>query len=82
MKKNEPKKYDCSDIEKKVQLYLDNGLSETDFHSFEDHLSYCLPCDKKVEFEKKLKELVKLKASEKTFPLSLTEDLKKIIQGH
>ena len=80
-KKSNPKKYDCSDIEKKVQLYLDNRLSENDYLSFEDHLSYCLPCDKKIEFEKKLKELVKIRASEKTFPVSLTDDLKKIIHG-
>ena len=80
MKKTEPKKYDCAEVEKRVQAYLDNYLSDEEILKIEDHLSYCLPCDKKVEFELKLKELIKQKASENDYPKILEEELKKIIK--
>ena len=79
MKKTKQKKYNCADIEKKVQLFLDDRLPENEYTAFEDHLSYCLPCDKKVEFEKKFKELVRIKASEKSYPTKLSEELKKML---
>ena len=81
MKKNDLDKFNCKDVEKNVQAYLDNKLSENEVLLLEDHLSYCLPCDKKIEFEKKLKELVKIKASEKSYPNKLESELKKIIRG-
>jgi len=81
MKKHDQDKFDCKDVEKNVQAYLDNRLSEREVLLLEDHLSYCLPCDKKIEFEKKLKEFIKLKSSEKSFPAKLGLDLKKIIRG-
>jgi anti-sigma factor (TIGR02949 family) len=81
MKKTEPKKYDCAKVEKLVQAYLDDHLSDEEILKIEDHLSYCLPCDKKVEFEIKLKELIKHKASEKDYPKNLEEELKKIVEN-
>lgn len=81
MKKTSKKKFDCADVEKKVQAFLDNQLSPEEFSLVEDHLSYCLPCDKKVEFEKKLKEIIKLKAAEKDYPKKLEKELKKIIRS-
>ena len=74
-----PPKYDCADIEKHVHAYIDDKLTRTEKVLFEEHLDYCLPCDKKIEFEKKLKEFVKLKVSEKDYPRKLDEELLKII---
>ena len=82
MKKTDKKKFDCKDIEKNVQAYLDDRLSEKEILKIEEHLSYCLPCDKKVEFEKRLKKLIKLRAAEKSYPKKLELELKKIIRGH
>jgi anti-sigma factor (TIGR02949 family) len=82
MKNNDKNKFDCEDIEKAVQAYMDNQLSEDELLAFEDHLGYCLPCDKKIEFELKLKEIVKHKAIESTYPKTLEEELKKIIKGN
>jgi len=81
MKKTDPKKYDCAEVEKRVQAYLDDHISDEEILKIEDHLSYCLPCDKKVEFEKRLKELIKHKATEKDYPITLQDELKKIIQN-
>ena len=79
MKKADQKKYDCAQVEKRVQAYLDNQVSE--LMMIEDHLSYCLPCDKKIEFEKRLKEIIKYKATENKYPKALEEELKKIIKS-
>jgi anti-sigma factor (TIGR02949 family) len=81
MKKTEPKKYDCAEIEKRVQAFLDNQVSDKELLMIEDHLSYCLPCDKKVEFERRLKEIIKHKAAENEYPKVLDEELKKIIKS-
>ena len=80
MKKTDAIKYDCAEVEKRVQAYLDDHLSDEEILKIEDHLSYCLPCDKKVEFEQRLKELIKHKASEKEYPKALEEELKKLIK--
>ena len=81
MKKNEKEKINCKDVEKDVQAYLDNRLSEKEVLLLEEHLTYCLPCDKKVEFERKLKEFIKKKATENSYPDKLELELKKIIRG-
>jgi mycothiol system anti-sigma-R factor len=81
MKKADQKKYDCTQVEKRVQAYLDNQVSDEELMMIEDHLSYCLPCDKKVEFEKRLKEIIKYKATESKYPKTLEEELKKIIRS-
>jgi len=75
----ENKKYDCGDIEKLVHQYLDNQLSNDEKFLFEEHLDNCLPCDKKIEFETKLKSIIKIKSTEKHYPIELANDLKKII---
>jgi anti-sigma factor (TIGR02949 family) len=82
MKKTKTKKFKCSDIEKSVQAYLDDKLSMKEKLLFEDHLSYCLPCDKKIEFEKKLKKIIKHRSSEKSYPKKLVVELKKIIHNN
>jgi len=58
------KKYNCSDIEQLAQRYIDNQLSKEERILFDEHLEYCLPCDKKIQFEFKLKEIVQSKARE------------------
>jgi len=74
-------KFDCKDIEKKFHAYLDGEMAQNDLALLEQHLAYCLPCDKKIEFEKKLRDVLKLKVHEKTIPGKLLADLKKIIQS-
>ena len=63
--KKKHKKYNCADIEKLAQQYLDNHLNEEEKKLFNEHLEYCLPCDKKIEFEQKLKSIIKKKLSKK-----------------
>jgi len=75
------KKYNCKDVEKKVQAFLDGRLAKEQVLHIEEHLDYCLPCDKKIEFEKKLRNLVKSKARENSHPSKLDLELKRIISA-
>jgi anti-sigma factor (TIGR02949 family) len=75
------KKYNCADIEKLAQQYLDNQLDENKKKLFNEHLEYCLPCDKKIEFEQKLKEIVHKKLSSKDNIDDLKKKLSKIISS-
>ena len=61
---NNTEKYNCGDIEQLAQQYLDNQLDDSEQKRFEEHLEYCLPCDKKIQFEVKLKEIVRSKGKE------------------
>jgi anti-sigma factor (TIGR02949 family) len=78
--KKENTKYNCAEIEKKVNAYIDNLLSDKEKTLFEEHLDYCLPCDKKMEFELKLKEFIKFKVREDEYPAKLDEELKSIVK--
>jgi len=78
----ENKKYNCSDVEKTVQKYLDNQLSDKEKVKFEEHLDNCLPCDKKIEFEVKLKSIMKIKSQEIDYPKELKQELKKIVTNN
>lgn len=72
-------KLNCADIEKFVQQYLDGMLNEEENKLFEEHLDYCLPCDKKIEFEKKLKDVVRLKLRRAVPPVQLEERIGKLL---
>lgn len=72
-------KYDCADIEKMAQQYVDGALNKEDACLFEEHLEYCLPCDKKMDFERKLKNLIRKKLNVSTNDSETSEKLKGIL---
>lgn len=77
----ENKRFKCQDVEKNFHRYLDDQLSTKEKGLFEEHLDNCLPCDKKIEFEVKLKSILKIKSKEKKYPKELEKELKKIISS-
>jgi len=79
-KEKKTENFDCTDVEKRVQQFLDGQLDDTETTLIYEHLDHCLPCDKKIEFEKKLKEFIRLKAQEKTYPQKLEEELKNLLK--
>ncbi len=75
-----PKKYNCADIEQLAQKYIDNQLDDHQRKLFDEHLEYCLPCDKKIQFEFKLREIVRNHAREH-YPADLINTkIKQILQ--
>jgi len=79
MKSSSKQHYDCADIEKLAQQYVDGQLNAQQNRLFEEHLEYCLPCDKKIQFEIKLKEIVRKKGKEALPPQEIKIKLKKIL---
>jgi mycothiol system anti-sigma-R factor len=79
MSMRKKRKFDCKDIENLLHAYLDNQLQDEERLLFEEHLDVCLPCDKKVEFEIKLKHFIQTRAQENSFPTSLEKDLLRVI---
>jgi hypothetical protein len=71
----------CSEIEKLAQKYIDGYLSVEENKLFEQHLDYCLPCDKKIEFEKKLRAIVRLKAKNNSLDIQSHEKFKRLISS-
>jgi len=78
--KKRAEKYDCADIERLAQRYVDGNLNDAETTLFEEHLEYCLPCDKKIEFEIKLKEIVRIKAKEEFKKEELDAKLRDFLQ--
>ncbi len=79
MKSQAKQHYDCADIEKFAQQYVDGQLNEQQNRLFEEHLDYCLPCDKKIQFELKLKEIVRIKGKDTLTQQDVTIKLKKLL---
>jgi anti-sigma factor (TIGR02949 family) len=78
--KNKKQKFDCAEVEKRVQQFIDGALNEEETVLIHEHLDFCLPCDKKIEFEKKLKDFIRTKAGEKSYPPALQTELKKFLK--
>jgi len=78
--KDNPKSYNCADIERLAQKYVDNLLNAEQRKLFDAHLEYCLPCEKKIQFESKLKEIVRTRGREHYSSDFLNSKIKSILQ--
>jgi anti-sigma factor (TIGR02949 family) len=76
----EQKKIDCEEAIRKMLEYLDNELEHQDHESLEEHLHSCRSCFSRMEFEKRLKEMVKTVTREKV-PEDLQERIRKITKS-
>ena len=55
---------DCKVVVKNLFEYLDKALDTIDCEELERHLELCRPCFDRVEFEKALRERLKVKTGE------------------
>lgn len=74
---NEPGNIDCEDAIRRLLEYLDNELEQGDHESLEAHLHTCRSCYSRMEFERRLKDMVKAVERENV-PQNLKERIKKI----
>jgi anti-sigma factor (TIGR02949 family) len=73
----DPKELECDEAIRMVLEYLDNELESHDHEALEAHIHKCRACYTRVEFEKRLKGMVK-EAPEISAPDSLKLKIKKI----
>jgi len=74
---NTPRKIDCDEAVRLLFAYLDNELANHDHAAMETHLHKCRACFTHVEFEKRLKGMVKDAASASA-PDELRQRIKKL----
>ena len=55
----EVKKLECEEAIRKLLEYLDHELAHTDHEAMQNHLHTCRSCYTRMEFEKRLKQMVK-----------------------
>ena len=77
MKKDDPRQLECDEAIKMVLEYLDNELETHDHDALEAHIHKCRACYTRVEFEKRLKGIVK-EAPSVAVPDSLKNKIKKL----
>lgn len=73
----EPRSIECDEAIRMVYEFLDNELQHHDHDALDAHIHKCRSCFTRVEFEKRLKGLVK-DAPQETAPNNLKLRIKKI----
>jgi mycothiol system anti-sigma-R factor len=59
------KEIECEEAIRLVLEYLDNELGQVDHRALENHIHKCRSCYSRVEFEKRLKGMVRESRAEK-----------------
>lgn len=72
-----PRKIDCDEAIRMLFEYLDNELGEQDHEAMEAHLHECRACFSRMEFDKRLKGMIKGKEIVNA-PNALRNRIKKI----
>jgi anti-sigma factor (TIGR02949 family) len=75
------KKIECDETIRMMLEYLDNELHHHDHDSMDEHLENCRSCYSRMEFEQRLKGMVK-DVKDKAAPVGLNDRIKKIIKDY
>jgi anti-sigma factor (TIGR02949 family) len=75
------KKIECEEAIRMMLEYLDSELHHHDHDSMEGHLESCRSCYSRMEFEKRLKNMVG-DVAPKAVPIGLGDRIKKIIKDY
>jgi mycothiol system anti-sigma-R factor len=78
---DEIKTIKCEEAIRMMLEYLDDELHSHDHDSMEEHLESCRSCYSRMEFEQRLKGMVKHVVTDKA-PVALNQRIKKIVKGY
>jgi len=76
---DETRKIDCDQAVKLLFQYLDNELERTNHAAMEKHLQSCRSCFSHMEFEKRLKNMIR-ESNADTAPDDLRARIKKLTE--
>ncbi|UCH52639.1 MAG: zf-HC2 domain-containing protein [Pseudomonadota bacterium] len=76
---DEPRKINCDEAVRKLFEYLDKELGASDHAAVEAHLHSCRSCFSRMEFDKRLRGMIK-GADPASAPDPLRERIKKITE--
>jgi anti-sigma factor (TIGR02949 family) len=64
-----------------LQLIIDGQATEADDEFFKAHITNCMPCFKKYQLEKTIKDVLVLKVEKKKVPVELINSIKDKIKA-
>ena len=73
---------DCNEVLKEVELFLDGELPSGQWLVIQQHIEICAPCGERVEFRRRLKEIVAAKCGSEDVPASLLGRVRSLLQDH
>lgn len=78
---NDIKIIQCEEAIRQMLEYLDDELHKHDSDAMHNHLESCRECYSRMEFEKRLKDMVRDSKQEKA-PASLNDRIKNIVKKY
>lgn len=75
----DPRQIECEEAVRMILEYLDNELGSHDHEALEAHINKCRSCYTRVEFERRLKGMVK-DMPQITAPDSLKDRIRKLTE--
>jgi len=71
---------DCDDLVEQAWRYLDGELDEIQVREFRAHIAECIECGSRVEFQRRLLEIIEIKCKAEPCPRSLRERLFRLLE--
>ena len=76
-----PDRITCDEALRRLTAYLDEALSGNDLEVLEAHIDACLDCCDKLEFSRKLDQVVKARLGDEGLPEGLEERIRRALAG-
>lgn len=73
---------DCNEVLKEVELFLDGELPSGEWLLIQQHIEVCVPCGERVEFRRRLKEIVAAKCGSEDVPPALLGRVRSLLEDH
>jgi len=67
----------CEEALRRLTAYLDDALSGHDLEALEIHVDACLDCCEKLEFARKLDQIVKARLGDETLPEGIEQRIRR-----
>jgi anti-sigma factor (TIGR02949 family) len=71
----------CEEALRRLTAYLDQALSGRDLEALEAHIDACLDCCDRLEFSRKLDQVVKKRMGEEALPEGIEQRIRRALAG-
>ena len=77
----ETKRLSCDEAVRRFFAYLDRALEGGDADALEEHLEACLDCCDKLDFSRRLDQVVKARVGDEPLPAGVEERIRRALAG-
>lgn len=71
---------DCEHALRQLWSFLDGELSEVEFREIQVHVEECISCGSRVEFQRRLRTVIRMKCHGEPVPANLRRRLFKLLE--